>query len=398
VVTVAMISTAMLVTTAGYLGYVSIQHRQPVTLPAPGGNYAIGRTALEWTDAQRTDPLAPRPGMARALSAWLWYPATATTSSTAPYAPGLWSHLHLGNPVGLGQTRFDRIRTHAVEDAPVAAGRFPVVVLSPGLGLAGPQYTTLAENLASHGYLVAAVTATYSANVSVLRHRVLGPTPAGNPPAFEAEDLHHGQAVAAADRLVAVLAADIHSTADRILAPGSEARFAGHVDHAHVLYVGHSLGGAASLEGCRTDPRCAGAVDLDGTQFGPVTRTGLDKPLMIWASDDSCVSGTCTPTTVGDRTDRDTAQTMLAAGEGPRWCYRLRGSGHLTFTDYPAYYLAAPLRALIPVGTIDGTRALTIVGAYLAAFADHVLHARAEPLLAGGPAPYPQVQTLRPPT
>jgi hypothetical protein len=89
-----------------------------------------------------------------------------------------------------------------------------------------------------------------------------------NPPALEAEDLHHGQAVAAADRLVAVLAADIRSTVDRILALQADARFTGHVDQAQVLYAGHSLGGAASLEGCRTDPRCAGAVDLDGTQFG----------------------------------------------------------------------------------------------------------------------------------
>jgi dienelactone hydrolase len=398
-VTLALISTALLATISAYLGYVSIQHRQPVTLPAPEGGYAIGRTTVDWTDANRTDPLAPRPGIARELSAWLWYPATVgARSSTAPYAPGLWSHLHLGSPVGLGQSRFDVIRTHAVQDAPVATGRFPVVVLTPGLGLAGPQYSTLAENLASHGYLVAALTPTYSANVSVLRGRVIGPTPAGNPPAFETEDLHHGEAVDAADRLVAVLAADVRSTADRILALESQTRFSGHVDQAHVVYAGHSLGGAASLEGCRTDPRCAGAVDLDGTQFGPVTRTGLDKPLMIWAGDGSCVTGTCTPTTAGDRADRDTARAMIAAGDGPNWCYRLRGGQHFTFTDYSVYYLAAPLRALIPVGSIDGARALSIVGDYLTAFTNHVLRGSVEPLLSDGPAPYQQVQTLRRPT
>jgi pimeloyl-ACP methyl ester carboxylesterase len=39
-------------------------------------------------------------------------------------------------------------------------------------------------------------------------------------------------------------------------------RFAGHVNVARTVYLGHSFGGAASLEACRTAPHCAGAVDL----------------------------------------------------------------------------------------------------------------------------------------
>ncbi|MCW2904066.1 MAG: uncharacterized protein JWO67_6331, partial [Streptosporangiaceae bacterium] len=56
------------------------------------------------------------------------------------------------------------------------------------LGFAAPQYTTLAENLASHGYLVAGVTPTYSANLTVLHGHTLHATTAGNPPAFDAAD------------------------------------------------------------------------------------------------------------------------------------------------------------------------------------------------------------------
>ncbi|MGH3430053.1 MAG: hypothetical protein ACRD3Q_12985, partial [Terriglobales bacterium] len=53
--------------------------------------------------------------------------------------------------IGLGETRFGAIRTQSLVDAPVAAGKFPLVVLEPGLGFSAPQYTTIAENLASRG-------------------------------------------------------------------------------------------------------------------------------------------------------------------------------------------------------------------------------------------------------
>ena len=41
-------------------------------------------------------------------------------------------------------------------DAPLAAGGapHPVLVFAPGLGLAASDYTTIAEDLASHGYIV----------------------------------------------------------------------------------------------------------------------------------------------------------------------------------------------------------------------------------------------------
>lgn len=47
---------------------------------------------------------------------------------------------------------------------------------------ADPQYTTLAEDIASHGYLVAGVTPTYSANLTSLHHKAVPSTPTGNGP------------------------------------------------------------------------------------------------------------------------------------------------------------------------------------------------------------------------
>jgi dienelactone hydrolase len=345
----------------------------------------VGRTAYEWTDGGRTDPLAPRAGTPRRLSVWLWYPAARATGRRAPYAPGAWAGLHIGGAPGWGETAFGAIRTRSVPDAPVAAGRFPVAVLEPGLGLAAPQFSTIAENLASHGWLVAGVTPTYSANVTVLDGRAVTSTAAGNPGTFTTAD---------GDRLVVTWAADARFAAGRVAALDRAGRLAGHVDAGRTVYLGHSFGGASSLQACAGDPRCAAAADLDGTAYGTVVRTGLRVPMMIIGSDGSCTTGSCRPATADDRTSRAQARALLAASTGPAWCLSIRGTRHFNFTDYATYYLAAPLRALVPVGGIDGPRGLAITGAYLVAFLDHAVRGTAEPLLAGTSHRYPEVRTL----
>ena len=357
---------ALVVLLGGYVGYVAIRAAQPVTLPAPTGAFPVGRTIVDWTDPSRTDPLAPRPNQPRELSVWLWYPAIRTSAPPAPYLPGAWSGLHLSGIASIAETGFDDVHSHATADAPFATGRFPLVVLEPGLGFAAPQYTAIAENLASHGYLVAGVTPTYSANLTVLNGRTVDRTPAGNPAAFDSPDLHAGPAQTEGDRLVAVW------TADARFAAAQAAKLEAQHVNTKTLYVGHSFGGAAALEACREDSRCAGAADLDGTQYGPVVHAGLDKPMLLVGSENSCITGSCQPGSADDRSSLATARDLLRASTGPVTQFQIKGSRHFNFSDYGVYYLAAPIRAQMALGGIDGTQALTIVNGYLTAFADRV--------------------------
>ncbi|MCI4066628.1 hypothetical protein MRQ36_30350 [Micromonospora sp. R77] len=367
---------ALVLALVGTVGYLGVRHVLPRSLPAPTGPYRVGRTAFDWTDTDRIDPLAPEPGQHRELSVWVWYPAPAGISGRpAPYAPGHWARMLR---FGILANRLDAVRTHAVAESPVAAGRFPLVVFEPGMGLAAPQFAALAEDLASHGYVVAGLTPTYSANVTVLEGHAVGRTPAGNPQDFDR---------AGGDRLVPVWAADARFVAGRTAAAGGP--LTDHVDASRVAYVGHSFGGAASLQACHDDPRCAGAVDLDGTPYGTVVHQGLAVPVMLLGTPGDCVAGACHPRDAVEDDIDAASRSVRAASTGPVLRYEIVGAKHFNFTDYGAYYIPAPLHGLVQLGELNGSRALAVVSACVHAFVDHVLRGQPEPR----PDPrYPEVR------
>jgi dienelactone hydrolase len=353
-----------------YVGWVMIRRSEAVSLPEPTGTFAVGRRTFEWTDAARKDPYGEGP---RKLAVWVWYPvAKGTTGRKVQYAPGLWEGLHLQGPASVFQGPFDNVRDPALDSAPVASGRFPVVVLMPGMGFSAPQYAALAEDLASHGYVVAGVTPTHSANLTVLDGQKVESTHAANP-----ENLGDSSAKARAegDRIVTIWAADARFTAATV------ARRLGVNVEAGVgpSYVGHSFGGAAALEACRLDTRCAAAVDLDGTQFGQVVTKGVKAPILLLGSEDSCITGTCGPKAKDDEADRDRAQSLLKASTGTTWCATIPGARHFNFTDYGVYYLALPLRTILPLGGINPRRALTIQNGYVTTFLANVIYREPAP-------------------
>ena len=147
---------------------------QPVVLPNPTGPYAVGRVSYDWVDPWRAETFAPREAGARAskreIMVWLWYPATpGPDAPTGAYLPGHWGKVleRVRGPF-LWQ-RFDSIRVHAVPEAPVSTAQpsYPVLIFSTGYGRLPTDYTVLAEDLASHGYVVAGIANTYSAPVVV---------------------------------------------------------------------------------------------------------------------------------------------------------------------------------------------------------------------------------------
>jgi dienelactone hydrolase len=284
------------------------------------------------------------------------------------------------------------VEPHAIADAPVAqsAKPYPVILLQPGLGPSHPDYATLAEDLASRGYIIVASTPTYSANVLAFPDgRVVGRSDAATVP----DALSPEEAKARLDELVGVWAADEIFLMNRLgkLNAGApnrgvvDARFKGRFDLDKVGVMGHSFGGASAAETCSLDARCKAGVDLDGSPYGSVIATGLRQPfLFVWSE----------PGLLGREAQAQTARdvrTLRSHSWGQIYELTIHGARHFNFADYAVLYEPL-LRPMQMLGSIDGRRGLSVAATYVAAFFDQSLKGVPQPLLDGPSPSYPEVR------
>jgi len=290
----AVAATAMLgvLGIAILLGLLLLDHNRDTILPAPTGPFAVGRTTYAWSDAANTDPLAPQPGTQRELIAWIWYPAAPRQSSQPfdDYLPVPWRtavQRQLGTLLTQFLTRdLARVQAHSIRDAEVAPQQrsYPVVFMRAGLAALTADYTTLAEDLASHGYVVAGFDAPYRSFVVVFPDgRVIARAPRNN------ADLVSGpQLEQLATRLEQAWSADMSfalEQLERLNASDPSGRFLGRLDLQRVGVFGHSLGGAEALQFCHDDSRCKAGIDMDGLPLGNVITDGVTRPFMFLLSD-----------------------------------------------------------------------------------------------------------------
>ena len=345
-----------------------------LALPAVTGPHAVGRVELALTDATRSDPFATD-GRPRELAVWIWYPAVAGSSGpAAPYLPPTWAEL--ANSSGALSQDLSAVSTNSIAGAPLE-GRPPVVVLMPGLGQPVAAYSALAEDLASRGYGVVGINPTGSTAVVVFPDgHVVPATPAGGIDAALLSDVPGWYAEAA--RVADVWTADASFVVKTLDATPPAI---GALDFDHVAYVGHSMGGAAAFESCREDPRCAAAVDLDGTLWTDVRHTGLTAPSLLLRHDQSgACDGFC------EAANADFA-TIKAAGDAQQ--FSVAGSQHMDFSDLGL--LRGPEDTQLPLGPIDAERMTMITRDLVGSFLDEHIHEVAVGAIAEAVARYPEL-------
>jgi dienelactone hydrolase len=379
-VSVAVLVTILLILAViGLFGaMVHFRDHREVVLPKPTGPYAVGRALFDWKDPKRNDPYSAAVGKQRELMVWLWYPATTSPQSkAAEYIPSAWASELPWRPVTIPS----RVRVHAVADAPIAADRqaHPVLVFSTGFGNLPSDYTSLIEDIVSHGYVVLGITNTYSAPVvrfpdgRVAGHLAEASFPRGPEQAIRA----------AGNRMVKVWAADLHFAIDSLVQMNldSKTRFYGRLDLARLGLFGQSFGGAAAAEACSADPRCKAAADIDGNLFGDVRKERIKQPFLFvlsdWTLRPPLLQKTLASVSVKRfqqqqaELEQETQDTCQDSGHC--WKAHIPGTRHFNFTDLAVLY-SPGMRMMGYLGPVDGAKGLAETSSCVRVFFDEMLN------------------------
>ncbi len=376
-----------------------LDHTRETTLPRPTGPFAVGRTTYVWSDAAQAELMAPKAGTRRELFAWIWYPAAPRQSfqTADDYLPAPW-RTAVEHQMGVLLTQFltrdlSRVRTHSIRDGELSPQQrsYPVVLIRAGLAGLVTGYTSLAEDLASHGYVVVGFDAPYRSSVVVFPDgRGITRAPQNN------ADLVSGpEQEQLATRLVQGWSADMSFALDRLErlnASDPSGTFLGRLDMQRVGVFGHSLGGATTLQFCHDDVRCKAGIDVDGAPLGSVITAGVTQPFMFLMSDHRSDS------------DAETRQVMAhirsiynRLPSDRRSEIMIRGANHYMFSDDGArlksHIVMGPLRTLGIVG-IDGPRQLAVTSYCVQSFFDAYLKRPGVSQLEISSPAYPEIQVL----
>ncbi|MFJ9641578.1 alpha/beta hydrolase family protein [Streptomyces sp. NPDC101206] len=344
-------------------------------LPRPTGPLAVGRDTVHLVDPARKDPWVPTADRELLLS--LYYPAVAGTGSPADYMTVAEAQALLTDRGELGRhttpEQVAAVRTHARAGAVPrwGHGRYPLVVLSPGFTLPRASLTTLAEDLASRGYVVAAVDHAYESDATAFPGgRMLG--------CKACEAVFPDRSVG---KVSDARARDVSFLLDRLTGDRPAWRYSRLIDARRVGMAGHSVGGASAAAAMAADPRVDAGVNMDGTFFNPLPEAGLGgRPFLLLGGDPALLPP--------DLEDHSWEEAWPRMDGWKRWL-TVTGMGHPGFTDWPV--LGDQAGYPHPETPLSGTRAQQITRAYVGDFLDRHLKGLPAPRLDGPTTADPEV-------
>jgi len=208
------------------------------------GRYAVGVRSITLVDRDQLDlgAIDPKTGVPakhdRSLKVEIWYPARAVPGATRVTYEDAMDSEPPAPPA-----RF-KIPGLAVRDAKPDGGRFPLVIVAHGYGNVPVAMSWLTENLASKGYVVAAI-----------RHEDMYLNPAGFPQAALRRPLD-----------IAFVARELQNSLGK----------SGEVDPTRTALIGYSMGGYGVLAagGASLDPAGGLVTRVPGGLLAPYARGG----------------------------------------------------------------------------------------------------------------------------
>jgi predicted dienelactone hydrolase len=350
-------------------------------LPKPTGPYPVGTRIIYLNDSSRIED-GRHSGAPRELMVQIWYPAGSSNNHLAAY--------QRLSETSLATSYRSVLWTNSRIDAPILQEGSPFFVLLFNHGWAGrrTQDTFLTEDLASHGYVVAAIDHTDNAvRVALPDNRIVDnangydPLDASKHTAAEIEDTWNKELKRWVSDEVFVLNALQNENMD------SKSFWYGRLNTERAGALGHSFGGAASIQVCSVDPRIQSALNMDGWTFGDIQhRAAKQQTMFLYAKAIPSETKDLRPSTPESRTLNElnaSDENEVAASLKQYGGYKLyvSGTSHMDFTDNP---LINPSRRWGQPGHISAAEIQSIVRSYVLAFFDETIRGEKSGLLNPG--------------
>lgn len=319
---------------------------------AAKGKYAVGTTFFTWNanDKEGNNYIGQ-----------IWYPAEYSASAKkASYLPAAILKTDLPKQIPL-LAALESIPTDAMIDAPLLDQnkRYPVLIYSPGLGLAEQAGTFFFEYLASRGFIVAAINHPGSSLFTEKADGSLVLYQEGNYdiPANKTQ-LTQTRAI----QLSCALDALIH------LNNTPQSMFYGKIDANTIGVFGHSIGGRSALRAASIDKRFKAAADLDGSIEAELAYTFTNQEILMAQTDvDEIIQaelaeGTTKPEEV-PHIKKEYAQYMDNLFNSPhakKYLFFYNHTRHMNYTDLPILLENPP-----QIGSADKTLVLLSISKLL---------------------------------
>ena len=342
----------------------------PVLLPVPNvstpsGPYPVGTQTFVLTDESRRE-LYSRLDEPRKFMLQVWYPANPNSDTS--HAPWMNDAPIFAREIAkffeLPEFFLDHlelVQTPAYQNAQLKPSNsaYPVVIFSHGWSGFAAQNTGQALELASRGYIVAAVQHTYGAIVTIFPD---GEIAYNNPNALP-DDVPENEYDQAAHILAEQWASDIGFALDFFEEESTDpdSQFFTTIDLEAVGVFGHSTGGGAAIQFCGTDSRCKSVLGMDPFMTPvseQVLENGIPQPAFFMFSQ-AWVD-------IVDSKNNRLFKRFYANLDPSTRVIGIQGTTHYDFSDLP---MLSPIASRLGLkGPLNGERVIEITNAYLIDF------------------------------
>ena len=323
------------------------------SLPFPTGPHPIGTQIFQWADSTRMEWFtSENPDDYRKIMVQLWYPSKPREDSDPePYIDNVDVRAEtIGSAGGFSgwlAGHIELIKTNSFLNATpdFSSSPYPVLVLSHGITGMRQIHSALIEELASNGYVVAALDHAYDCNLTVFHDGTLAD--------YRSDITGHPDSVQVRRKQLNTRVADIRFVLDKLTEISEAPWFNGLMNLNKVGVLGHSFGGATAIQVSFEDDRFKSCLVLD-SWLNPISDTvliyGIKQPFLylgrpLW-NDSNYPSSP------------ELVKTFINAFPENKYQFILKNSRHLDFCDAPLF---SPLSDwFLETGPIPAKKAVSI--------------------------------------